>query len=50
MTDALQIVLAKRPVGDVTLDCFREEKASLAKALRAGLAAAKRGPTHNPVH
>jgi NADPH-dependent curcumin reductase CurA len=30
MTDAQQIVLAKRPVGDVTLDCFREEKASLA--------------------
>jgi NADPH-dependent curcumin reductase CurA len=30
MTDAHQIVLAKRPVGDVTLDCFREEKASLA--------------------
>ena len=29
MTEALQIVLAKRPVGDVTLDCFREEKAHL---------------------
>ena len=26
-----------------------EEKASFAKALRAGLAAAKRGPTYNPV-
>jgi NADPH-dependent curcumin reductase CurA len=29
MTDAIQIVLAKRPVGDVTPDCFREEKVSL---------------------
>jgi NADPH-dependent curcumin reductase CurA len=29
MTDATQIVLAKRPVGDVTADCFREEKATL---------------------
>jgi NADPH-dependent curcumin reductase CurA len=29
MTDAQQIVLAKRPVGDITLDCFREEKTSL---------------------
>jgi uncharacterized membrane protein len=26
-----------------------EEKASFAKALRAGLIAAKRGPTYNPV-
>src|SRR5439155_21105530 len=29
MTEAIQIVLAKRPVGDVTSDCFREEKVSL---------------------
>ncbi len=29
MTDITQIVLAKRPVGDVTPDCFREEKAKL---------------------
>ena len=29
MTDALQIVLAKRPVGDVTPDCFREEAVTL---------------------
>ena len=29
MTDALQIVLAKRPAGDVTPDCFREEKVTL---------------------
>ncbi|MBS0537340.1 MAG: NADP-dependent oxidoreductase [Proteobacteria bacterium] len=29
MTDATQIVLAKRPVGDVTADCFREEVARL---------------------
>ena len=29
MTDALQIVLAKRPVGDVTPDCFREETVPL---------------------
>jgi len=29
MTDALQIVLAKRPAGDVTADCFREEKVTL---------------------
>jgi NADPH-dependent curcumin reductase CurA len=29
MTDTTQIVLAKRPVGDVTPDCFREEKATL---------------------
>src|SRR5690349_24963024 len=29
MTDATQIVLAKRPAGDVTADCFREETASL---------------------
>ena len=29
MTDALQIVLAKRPVGDVTPDCFREETVTL---------------------
>ncbi len=29
MTDATQIVLAKRPVGDVTADCFREEMATL---------------------
>ncbi len=29
MTDVMQIVLAKRPAGDVTADCFREEKASL---------------------
>jgi NADPH-dependent curcumin reductase CurA len=29
MTDAVQIVLAKRPVGDVTADCFRREQVSL---------------------
>jgi NADPH-dependent curcumin reductase CurA len=29
MTDAIQIVLAKRPTGDVTADCFREEKVTL---------------------
>src|SRR5216684_3962841 len=29
MTEAVQIVLAKRPSGDVTPDCFREEKATL---------------------
>jgi len=29
MTDALQIVLARRPTGDVTADCFREEKVTL---------------------
>ena len=29
MTDTTQIVLAKRPVGDVAADCFREEKAAL---------------------
>jgi len=29
MTDATQIVLAKRPVGDVTADCFRQETARL---------------------
>ena len=29
MTDAIQIVLAKRPVGDVTSDCFRRESAKL---------------------
>ncbi len=29
MTDAIQIVLAKRPAGDVTPDCFREEKVTL---------------------
>jgi NADPH-dependent curcumin reductase CurA len=29
MTDALQIVLAKRPTGDVTADCFREEAVTL---------------------
>jgi NADPH-dependent curcumin reductase CurA len=29
MTDTLQIVLAKRPAGDVTADCFREEKVTL---------------------
>ena len=29
MTDATQIVLAKRPDGDVTADCFREEKVTL---------------------
>ena len=29
MTDALQIVLAKRPVGDVTADCFRQESVTL---------------------
>jgi NADPH-dependent curcumin reductase len=29
MTDAVQIVLAKRPAGDVTADCCREEKVSL---------------------
>jgi NADPH-dependent curcumin reductase CurA len=29
MTDAFQIVLAKRPVGDVTADCFREETKAL---------------------
>jgi NADPH-dependent curcumin reductase CurA len=29
MTDAVQIVLAKRPVGDVTADCFREKKVAL---------------------
>src|SRR5437660_1628404 len=29
MTDAVQIVLAKRPTGDVTPDCFREEKVKL---------------------
>jgi NADPH-dependent curcumin reductase CurA len=29
MTHAIQIVLAKRPTGDVTADCFREEKVTL---------------------
>lgn len=29
MTDAIQIVLARRPTGDVTADCFREEKVTL---------------------
>jgi NADPH-dependent curcumin reductase CurA len=29
MTEATQIVLAKRPTGDVTADCFREEKVTL---------------------
>jgi len=29
MTDAVQIVLAKRPTGDVTADCFRQEKVTL---------------------
>ena len=29
MTDTTQIVRAKRPTGDVTADCFREETASL---------------------
>jgi len=29
MTETTQIVLAKRPVGDVTADCFREEAATL---------------------
>ena len=29
MTDASQIVLAKRPAGDVAADCFREERVSL---------------------
>ena len=29
MTDSLQIVLARRPAGDVTADCFRQETASL---------------------
>ena len=29
MTDATQIVLAKRPAGDVTPDCFRQESVSL---------------------
>jgi NADPH-dependent curcumin reductase len=29
MTDATQIVLAKRPAGDVTADCFRQENVSL---------------------
>lgn len=29
MTNAVQIVLAKRPTGDVTADCFREETVTL---------------------
>lgn len=29
MTDTVQIVLAKRPVGDVTADCFRRESTKL---------------------
>jgi NADPH-dependent curcumin reductase CurA len=29
MTETIQIVLAKRPTGDVTADCFREEKVTL---------------------
>ena len=29
MTDTVQIVLAKRPTGDVTADCFRRESAKL---------------------
>jgi NADPH-dependent curcumin reductase CurA len=29
MTDTVQIVLARRPTGDVTLDCFREESVDL---------------------
>ena len=29
MTDALQIVLCKRPAGDVTPDCFRQESVNL---------------------
>ena len=30
MTDGLQIVLCKRPAGDVTTDCFRQENVELA--------------------
>jgi NADPH-dependent curcumin reductase len=30
MTDGLQIVLCKRPAGDVTADCFRQESVELA--------------------
>ncbi len=30
MTEIRRIVLAKRPVGDVTADCFRDETATLA--------------------
>ena len=29
MTEATQIVLAKRPAGDVTIDCFRQESVTL---------------------
>ena len=29
MTDAVQIVLARRPAGDVTADCFRQEQVTL---------------------
>ena len=29
MTDAIQIVLARRPAGDVTADCFRQESITL---------------------
>lgn len=29
MTDAIQIVLARRPAGDVTADCFRQEQVTL---------------------
>jgi NADPH-dependent curcumin reductase len=31
MTDALQIVLCKRPAGDVTADCFRQESVAVAE-------------------
>ena len=35
MTDAVQIVLAKRPAGDVTADCFRRETIKLPEIGRA---------------
>ena len=31
MTDATQIVLCKRPAGDVTADCFRQESVELCR-------------------
>ena len=50
MTEATQIVLAKRPAGDVTADCFREESVDPAGAGRRPGAGALALPVARSLH
>ena len=50
MTEATQIVLAKRPTGDVTADCFREETVTLPALGRRPAAGALALPVARSLH